>query len=195
MNTKNLEKNLRKLPTEERILNGKKRVQIIKGITIYNSCKQQQMSDDVIKENVGNLLSNGILVKAILNKDNKNCDFCLQGTFKKEDSYIWISEGSQLLNLIISICVIIGCLLIAMFQMWPSKIRGYSVYVAYLMMGFIGFMLFLGVLRLVIFSITFFSNPPGIWLFPNLFADVGFFESFVPVWEYHGVKTKSEKEE
>jgi translocation protein SEC62 len=30
-------------------------------------------------------------------------------------------------------------------------------------------------------------TKPGVWLFPNLFADVGFIDSFIPVWGWHGV--------
>jgi translocation protein SEC62 len=51
--------------------------------------------------------------------------------------------------------------------------------------GFIGFLIVLAIIRLIVFAITVFTHKPGIWLFPNLFEDVGFFESFVPVWAWH----------
>jgi len=38
-----------------------------------------------------------------------------------------------------------------------------------------------------------FAVPPGIWLFPNLFEDVGFFESFVPLWAWQKVPKGKKK--
>lgn len=32
-----------------------------------------------------------------------------------------------------------------------------------------------------------FTVPPGLWLYPNLFEDVGFFDSFRPVWGWQEV--------
>ena len=39
--------------------------------------------------------------------------------------------------------------------------------------------------RLILFLVTMFTNPPGLWLYPNLFEDVGFFDSFKPLWAWH----------
>ena len=49
-----------------------------------------------------------------------------------------------------------------------------------------------GVVRMFVFIVTIFSHPPGLWLFPNLFADVGFFDSFKPWYAWH--LTNAEKE-
>lgn len=59
-----------------------------------------------------------------------------------------------------------------------------AYYVSLLMMGFLAFLLILGVIRAVLWVLLILSIGRGGWLFPNLFADVGFFESFVPLWTY-----------
>jgi translocation protein SEC62 len=51
----------------------------------------------------------------------------------------------------------------------------------------------IAVVRLILFVITMFAVPPGIWLFPNLFEDVGFFESFVPLWGWQKVPKGKKK--
>jgi translocation protein SEC62 len=61
------------------------------------------------------------------------------------------------------------------------------------LLAFIGGIAVLAVIRLILFVITMFALPPGIWLFPNLFEDVGFFESFVPLWAWERVKKKRRK--
>ena len=45
----------------------------------------------------------------------------------------------------------------------------------------------MAIVRLIIFMITIFAVPPGLWLYPNLFEDVGFFDSFRPVWAWQEV--------
>ena len=60
----------------------------------------------------------------------------------------------------------------------------------YLSMGFLGLIgLFfaMAIFRLILFCATVFTVPPGLWLYPNLFEDVGFFDSFRPVWGWQEV--------
>jgi hypothetical protein len=61
----------------------------------------------------------------------------------------------------------------------------------YLSMAFFGLIVLffvMAIFRLILFAITMFSHPPGLWLFPNLFEDVGFVESFIPVWAWQEVR-------
>ena len=51
-------------------------------------------------------------------------------------------------------------------------------------------LLIISVIRMIVFAITYFFYKPGIWIFPNLYEDVSFFDSFAPLWDWH--KTKSE---
>jgi translocation protein SEC62 len=55
------------------------------------------------------------------------------------------------------------------------------------MLGLIGLFFAMSIFRLILFAITMFAIPPGLWLYPNLFEDVGFFDSFRPVWGWQEV--------
>jgi len=52
------------------------------------------------------------------------------------------------------------------------------------MLGLIGLFFGLAIVRLIFYVITIIVASPGIWIFPQLFADVGFVESFIPLWEW-----------
>jgi len=52
----------------------------------------------------------------------------------------------------------------------------------------------IAVVRLVLYVITMIVVPPGIWIFPNLFEDVGIIESFIPFWEWDKPKVKKAKD-
>ena len=76
---------------------------------------------------------------------------------------------------------------VVMFPLWPVTLR---IGVWYLSMGFLGLIgLFfaMAIFRLILFCVTVFTVPPGLWLYPNLFEDVGFFDSFRPVWGWQEV--------
>ena len=49
-------------------------------------------------------------------------------------------------------------------------------------LGLLGLFFAMAIFRLILFVITMFAVPPGLWLYPNLFEDVGFFDSFKPLW-------------
>jgi len=51
----------------------------------------------------------------------------------------------------------------------------------------------MAIVRLILFCVTVFAVPPGLWLFPNLFEDVGFFDSFKPLWGWQETKKKKGK--
>ena len=54
-------------------------------------------------------------------------------------------------------------------------------------LGLLGLFFLMAIFRLILFCITYFALSPGLWLYPNLFEDVGFFDSFRPVWAWHKV--------
>ena len=55
------------------------------------------------------------------------------------------------------------------------------------MLGLIAAFFAMALVRLIVFVATVFTIPPGLWIFPNLFEDVGFFDSFRPGWGWHEV--------
>ena len=61
-----------------------------------------------------------------------------------------------------------------MFPLWPPIMRLGAYYVSLAMMGFIALFFAIAIVRLVFWVGSLVFAPPGIWVFPQLFADVGF---------------------
>ncbi|XP_012938955.1 translocation protein SEC62 [Aplysia californica] len=95
-----------------------------------------------------------------------------------------------------------------MFPLWPEEVRIGVYYLSLAAAGFVGFILSLVVVRLILFCciwvLTF--GKHHFWLLPNLTEDVGFFDSFRPLYKHdvvardepkpkEGKKKKKKKEE
>jgi translocation protein SEC62 len=65
-----------------------------------------------------------------------------------------------------------------MFPLWPMSLRIGVWYLSMAALGFVGLFFVIAIIRLILYIITWIAVSPGIWLFPNLFEDVGFVESF-----------------
>lgn len=190
---KKIESILRKIPSVQKILNNERRVQCIRGHQIMETLSKQGLEQETIIQIMNLFLDQRILVKGKIEKGYVKLN--LDVKFKKDDDYIWVYEKTNHYNILISLVIIIISIALLMFQIWPDNLKKYMFYSAYPFTAFLGFMMFTGFIRLIFFGITFFTHPPGIWIFPNLFADVGFKDSFIPVWEYHGVDTKPKKKD
>lgn len=190
---KQQEKNLRTINSTEKILKSVKRVNVFSGADLVSKLKDQNISKEQILELVKYMLLNNIIFKVEVKK--KNCDILLDYRFTEKDFYIWSEEKTSSYSLLFCLIIVLIGLCIVMFQMWPSKLRFLASYFSYVCGAFIAFLLILGVLRLIIFCITYFTHSPGIWLFPNLFAECGFVDSFRPLWAYHGVVTLNKEKD
>lgn len=104
--------------------------------------------------------------------------------------YVWLYEGSQWKNKLYAVGALALILAVVFFPVWPYKLRIGVWYVSMGMLGLLGLFFGMAIVRLILFVITVFAVPPGLWLYPNLFEDVGFFDSFKPLWAWH----ESEKE-
>lgn len=104
--------------------------------------------------------------------------------------YVWLYEGSQWKNKLYAAGALLLILAVVFFPVWPVKLRIGVWYLSMGMLGLLGLFFAMAIFRLILFLITFFATPPGLWLYPNLFEDVGFFDSFRPLWAWH----ESEKE-
>ncbi|KAI9507589.1 translocation protein [Russula earlei] len=113
--------------------------------------------------------------------------------FKPEEYYAWFYEGSQWTNYVGGIAMVAVILAGVMFPLWPPILRLGVWYISLVFMGFVGLLLAISVIRLIFYVITVFAASPGIWIFPRLFADVGFVDSFIPLWEWDLPKKKSKK--
>jgi len=113
--------------------------------------------------------------------------------FKTDEYYAWLYEGSQWTNYVGGVAMVAIILAGVMFPLWPPILRLGVWYLSMLLLGLVGLLLVIAVIRLIFYIITVLVASPGIWIFPRLFADVGFVDSFIPLWEWDYPKKKSKK--
>jgi translocation protein SEC62 len=94
--------------------------------------------------------------------------------FKPDEYYAWFYEGSQWTNYVGGIAMVAIILAGVMFPLWPPILRLGVWYLSMVFLGLIGLLLAISVIRLIFYIITVLIASPGIWIFPRLFADVGF---------------------
>jgi translocation protein SEC62 len=94
--------------------------------------------------------------------------------------FAWFYEGSQWTTYLGGALMIPVLLAGVMFPLWPPTFRMGVSYLSMGMLGLVGLFFVIGILRLIFWLITIVVAPPGIWIFPQLFADVGFV-SAIPI--------------
>lgn len=101
--------------------------------------------------------------------------------------YVWQWEGPQWKQKAMAAAVVAGIFTVVLFPLWPMMLRQGVWYLSVGCMGLLGLFFAMAIFRLILFCVTVFVVPPGLWLYPNLFADVGFFDSFKPLWGWQEV--------
>lgn len=99
--------------------------------------------------------------------------------------YVWLYEGSQWKNKLYAVGALVLILAVVFFPVWPYHLRLGVWYLSMAMLGVLGLFFGMAIFRLILFLLTMFAAPPGLWLYPNLFEDVGFFDSFKPFYAWH----------
>ena len=105
-----------------------------------------------------------------------------------DNYYIWLYEGSQWKQKAYAAGALVLVMAVVLFPLWPLFLRQGVWYLSMGMLGLIGLFFAMAIVRLILFIVTMFAAPPGLWLYPNLFEDVGFFDSFRPVWAWQEVR-------
>ena len=113
-----------------------------------------------------------------------------QQEFEPLMHYMWIYEVPSVKTRVYSILAVIAVFAVVLFPLWPMFMRQGVWYLSVGMMGLLGLFFAMAIFRLILFCLTVFVTPPGLWLFPNLFEDVGFFDSFKPLWGWQENKKK-----
>jgi translocation protein SEC62 len=124
----------------------------------------------------------GFFLKAEKNEKSRFLKLVPEQIFTPEGYYFWVYQGSQWKGYLIGLGVVLVVLAGVMFPLWPALPRQGVYYLSLALLGFIGCIMGLGVLRAIIWLCLKLLIGRGGWLFPNLFADVGFIESFIPFW-------------
>ncbi|KAJ3742461.1 translocation protein [Lentinula detonsa] len=123
----------------------------------------------------------------------KSLQIIQEQKFAPDEYYAWFYDGSQWTTYaggILMVAIMLGGV---MFPLWPPSMRLGVWYLSMCMLGLIGLFFAIAIVRLIFYIITVIVASPGIWIFPQLFADVGFVDSFIPLWEWDLPKKKSKK--
>ncbi|RUO96208.1 translocation protein [Jimgerdemannia flammicorona] len=114
-------------------------------------------------------------------------------TVNEDWYYLWVWEGSQWLLYLTAAGMVLAVLAAVMFPLWPPILRLGVWYLSVGILGLLGVFMGIAIVRLILYVITMVVLSPGIWIFPNLFEDVGIVESFIPFWEWDKPKVKKMK--
>ena len=103
--------------------------------------------------------------------------------------YVWFYEGAQWRQRAYALAALLAVIAIVLFPLWPFWARKGVWYLSMGCLGLVGAFFGLAIVRMIIFVFTVTLGPkPGIWIYPNLFEDVGFFDSFKPWWAWRETK-------
>lgn len=112
--------------------------------------------------------------------------------------YAWLWEGSQTLLYVASFSLAIVAFSVILFPLWPFALRQKAGllmnWAFYAIVGFLIFLVVISIIRTIIYNISRLRGH-ALWLFPNLWADCGFFESFQPVWQWEESANASERKD
>ena len=102
------------------------------------------------------------------------------------DAYVWLYDPVSWIYWAGGTAIVLGTIAICLFPLWPPMMR---TGVHYLSMGAAGFLLLImgiGIFKYMVFAALFAlsAGKLSFWLFPNLTEDVGFLESFMPLYDY-----------
>ena len=100
------------------------------------------------------------------------------------DFYVWIYSPTTIKQYIMGALLVIGCIGVCLFPLWPAEVRTGVYYLSMVLASLLGVLLSLAVVKYIIFAGVWLLTLGKIkfWLLPNLTEDVGFFESFVPLY-------------
>ena len=105
--------------------------------------------------------------------------------------YAWLYEGSQVMRKVYAALALLVVFTIVLYPLWPLKLRLGVYYLSWGFLGLLGLFFLMAIFRVILFCVTYFAVPPGLWLYPNLWEDVSFMDSFRPVWAWHEVGSSS----
>lgn len=103
-----------------------------------------------------------------------------------QDAYVWLYDPIPWYYWVGGSAIVLGIIAICLFPLWPPIMRQGVHYLSIAAAGFLIFIIGLGVLKYIVFALLFAlsGGKLKLWIFPNLTEDVGFFESFMPLYDY-----------
>jgi len=115
------------------------------------------------------------------------------------DAYVWLYDPTPWYYYLAGGAIVLGIIAVCLFPLWPGEMRQGVYYLSVAAAGFLIFIIVLAIIKYIIFIILFLGSAGKLkfWIFPNLTEDVGFFESFWPiyVYTYHGPKKEKDSDD
>ncbi|KAI8609971.1 translocation protein Sec62-domain-containing protein [Chytriomyces sp. MP71] len=192
-----------KLKVRQGIFNGH-RVDFFKGKHAVNSLlrepyrkdsKRPEIADrDAAEQFAADLQKNGFFLRVEKQPKNKTLTLQPVQVFSPDAYYIWVYDNAPWWSNLAGVGVLVVIFLGVLFPLWPAFMRQGVYYLSLAFLGLMGLFFALAVFRLILWIGLKVVTGRGGWLFPNLFADCGVIESFIPTWGWDEVKgSKSAK--
>lgn len=123
------------------------------------------------------------------NRDKPTLSRSDKATMEENQYYAWLYSKPNPLILLYSILAIAAVFALILFPLWPQFMKVGVWYLLMLLLGLLGLLFATGIVRFIIYLGSLVVCPQPFWLFPNLFADCGFFDSFKPLYEWEQPKS------
>ncbi|KAG5847316.1 hypothetical protein ANANG_G00124720 [Anguilla anguilla] len=111
--------------------------------------------------------------------------------------YVWIYDPVHFKTFAMGLILVIAVIAATLFPLWPAEMRVGVYYLSVAAGCFVASILLLAVARCILFLIIWVvtGGRHHFWFLPNLTADVGFIDSFRPLYthEYKGPRTDAKK--
>lgn len=106
--------------------------------------------------------------------------------FEDDMYFCWFYEPVSIMTYLYAVGALVVIFAVVLFPLWPLAMRKGVWYLSMAFLGLIAAFFGIALIRLVLFCATYLVLKPGLWIFPNLFEDVGVIESFIPFWAWSG---------
>lgn len=102
------------------------------------------------------------------------------------DAYVWLYDPTPWYYWVGGTAIVLITIAVCLFPLWPPWMRQGVHYMSMAAAGFLVFIIGLGVVKYIVFALLFAlsAGKLKLWIFPNLTEDVGFLESFMPLYDY-----------
>lgn len=116
-----------------------------------------------------------------------------KATIEPDQYYAWVYQKPNPYMVLYGFLTVAAIFTVVLFPLWPRFMRVGVWYLSMGCLGFLGLFFAMAIVRLIIFIVTYLALPQAFWLYPNLFEDCGFFESFQPLYAWSEDSTKQKK--